>query len=274
MSNIKYERHLMENPALPIIFHDDVVRRNLSGVVNWHDNTEFLHCTGGEGIVHCDSHSFEMKEGDTIIVNARCIHSISSESHVKYHCLIVDNSFFKDNGIDIENIVFNEKIRDDDAAKKMHHVSSCIKNHGKEFYIAHARLALLDYICYITDNFSHKKLTKSAKISKSYTAVLDTIEYINNNFSEKLTLEDIAARAGFSKFHFSRIFKENTGITVIEHINARRCDRARFMLRETDKLISEISAACGFESQSYFAKTFSASCGLLPSEYRKKYSKI
>lgn len=273
MSNIKYERHLMENPTLPFIFHNDIIRRNLNGIVNWHDNTEFLHCTGGEGIVHCDSHYFEMKAGDTIVVNARCIHTISSESHVKYHCLIVDNSFFKDNGIDIENIVFTEKIHDLATTEKMHRIASCITDNNNEMYIAHTRLAILDYICHMTENFSHKDLVKNRKMSKSYSAVLDSIEHINNHFAEKLTLEDIASRAGFSRFHFSRIFKENTGVTVIEHINARRCDNAGFLLRETSKSISEIGAECGFDSPSYFAKAFSASYGLLPSEYRKKYSK-
>ena len=274
MFDIKYERHLMTNPKLPFIFHGDAIRYNQSGIVNWHDNTEFLHCTEGEGVVNCDSNHIEMKTGDTIIINARCLHSINSEQEVKYHCLIIDNSFFIDNGIDIDSITFHEKLNDKNAADKMYRIASCMKDNCREYHISQTRLAVLDYICYITENFSHKSVENRRKVSKSYTAVLDTIEYINNHFSEKISLEELSAKAGFSRFHFTRIFKENTGVTVTEHINARRCDNAGFLLRKTSKPIIEISAECGFESPSYFAKTFSASYGLLPSEYRKKYSKL
>ena len=274
MSDIKYERHLMTNPALPFIFHEDFVRKQQSGIANWHDNTEFLFCIEGEGIVNCDSNIIEMKEGDTIVINARCLHSISSAAKVRYHCLIIDNAFFKDNGIDIEKITFSEKIHDETASEKLLEIVDCFLDKSCDLHVARIRLAVLDFICYVTEKYSEKSIGTRGKMSKGYAAVLDTIEYINEHFAEKLTLEDISSKAGFSRYHFTRIFKENTGVTVIEHINSRRCDNAGFLLRETAKPISEISLECGFDSPSYFAKAFSTSYGLLPSEYRKKYSKL
>ena len=195
MFDIKYERHLMTNPKLPFIFHGDAIRYNQSGIVNWHDNTEFLHCTEGEGVVNCDSNHIEMKTGDTIIINARCLHSINSEQEVKYHCLIIDNSFFIDNGIDIDSITFQEKLNDKNAADKMYRIASCMKDNRREYHVSQTRLAVLDYICYITEHFSHKSVENRRKVSKSYTAVLDTIEYINNHFSEKISLEELSAKA-------------------------------------------------------------------------------
>jgi mannose-6-phosphate isomerase-like protein (cupin superfamily) len=96
----------MTNPALPFIFHEDFVRKQQSGIANWHDNTEFLFCIDGEGIVNCDSHFIEMKKGDTIVINARCLHTISSATKVRYHCLIIDNSFFKD--LDLIDVSLSE----------------------------------------------------------------------------------------------------------------------------------------------------------------------
>lgn len=273
MSDIHFERHLMKNPALPFIFHEDFHKQH-SGIANWHDNTEFLYCIEGEGVVNSDSNSIEMKKGDTIVINARCLHTISSGTLVRYHCLIIDNSFFKDNGIKIEEITFDERFYDGDAQRLMLKIAECMKAHDVEYYVAEIRLAVLEYMCHVLKNHSHKSYIKREKISKGYTAVLDTIEYINNHFSEKLTLEDLSSRAGFSRYHFSRIFKENTGVTIIEYINARRCDNAGYLLRETAKTISQISMECGFESPSYFAKAFSSAYGLLPSEYRKRYSRL
>lgn len=274
MSDIIYERHHMANPNLPFIFHNIFVPDKKSGIINWHDNTEFLCCMEGEGFVNCDSNRITIKKGDTVIVNGRYLHAISSDTKFQYLCLIVDNSFFKDNGIDIENTTFIEKICDVALADKMKTVASVIKEKDSTLHIARTRLAVLDYICYVTENYSGRGFGKRDKISRGYTAVLDAIEYINNHFAEKLTLEDIASRAGFSRYHFTRIFKENTGVTVGEHILARRCHNASFLLRETQKPIAQISAECGFDSPSYFAKSFTASYGILPSEYRKKNSRI
>lgn len=274
MIDIKYEHHLMPNPDLPFIFHTDICIHNESGVANWHENTEFLYCIQGKGTVSCDTSDIGMKKGDTVIINARQLHTVSSDSKVKYHCLIIDNGFFKDNGIDIENLSFSQRICDEKAGMLMGRIASLFKGEKNSLFIAETRLAVLDFIVYICKNHSRKTKAETKKKSKSYNAVLKAVEYINENFSQKLTLEYLSAIAGFSRYHFARIFKENTGFTVIEHINAIRCDNAGFLLRETTKPISEISMECGFESPSYFSKAFADKYGILPSEYRKKYSKI
>lgn len=274
MLDIVYERHSMLNPQLPFIFHTDFCLCRSGGVANWHDNTEFLFCLDGEGNVSIDGKDILMKTGDTVIINAGCLHSISAKELVKYHCLIIDNSFFTDNGIDIYSLAFCEKVCDSKCREISEKAATLFGSEKQPFSVAEIRLCLLEFVCHVCRNYSRTKAGRPAKVSKGYEAVLDTIGYINNHFSEKLTLEDISSRAGFSKYHFTRIFKENTGVSVVEHINARRCDNARFLLRETSKTIAEISLECGFESSSYFAKAFSRFYGDLPSEYRKKHSKL
>lgn len=273
MSNIRYERHFMSNPSLPFIFHTDTIHTTQTASANWHDNTEFLYCIEGSGIVNCDHMKIPMNVGDTIVINARKLHDVTAKKHVKYHCFIFDNSFFTENGINIQDIKFNEKISDAHAGHLMKKIAESIMDTDNSLHITAVRLCVLEFLYYVTKNFSAKNTSLSPVASKSYTAVLDAVEYINNNYSMKLPLDDLAARVGFSRYHFSRIFKENTGVTVVEHINARRCDSAAFLLRETHKPISEIAAECGFESPSYFAKSFSEAYGILPSDYRKKYSK-
>lgn len=274
MSDIVYERHFMSNPLLPFIFHTDFYIHRESGVSNWHDNTEFLFCIGGTGKVNCDTKDFIMQKDDIIVINARCLHNVRTDSEVKYHCLIIDNSFFRDNGIEIDTFKFNEYIQDKKARELIRRIAKCFENEKDIYSVPETRLCVLEFICYMCKNFAHQNPSSSAMISKGYTAVLDAIEYINTNFTDKLTLEEISAKAGFSKYHFARLFKENTGLTVIEHINARRCDKSAVLLRETEKPISEICFECGFESPSYFAKAFRKVYGILPSEYRKHYSRL
>ena len=272
MSNIVYERHLMSNPSLPFIFHTDSVYTPMN-TANWHDNTEFLYCIEGSGIVCCDNLRIPMEPGNTIVINARRLHTVSAENFVKYHCFIVDNSYFLENGIDIQGIKFCERICDNRSGSLIQKIADLCSDQNDKYHITATRLAVLEFIYYITKNYSCKNDDAAGDISKSYAAVLDSIEYINNHFTEKLSLDDIASKVGFSRFHFARVFRQNTGVTLVEHINARRCDTAAFLLRETKKSISEISCECGFENPSYFAKAFCKARGILPSEYRQKYSK-
>ena len=274
MIDIKYEHHLMPNPDLPFIFHTDICIHNESGTANWHENTEFLYCVQGEGKVNCDASDISMKKGTTVIINAKQLHAVSTNTEVKYHCLIVDNSFFKDNGIEIEAISFHQNICDQKAGELIMRIADVFSSNENSFSVAETRLAVLEFIVYICKNHSVKNKAETRSLSKSYSAVLNAVEHINTHFSQKLTLEELSSHAGFSRYHFARIFKENTGFTVIEHINAIRCENAGFLLRETSKTIAEISYECGFDNPSYFAKAFSKLYKVLPSEYRKKYSKL
>ncbi len=272
MINILYERHLMKNPALPFSFHTDTIKPPRDFYPNWHDNPEFLHCIDGDGEVYIDNSPIKMKKGDTVIINPRRLHATKTNQKMVYHCLIVDEQFFKDNGIDIDKIYFLDKISDPKAKELMENIAHAFKRKWTDFSVPKIRLCVLEYIYYISKNFSNESKQKAKKISKSYAAVLDSIEYISNHYKEPLSLDEISARAGFSRFHFSRLFKENTGSTMIELLNAKRCEAAAILIRNTSMSISEICFECGYDSPSYFAKTFNKIYGHLPSDYRKIHS--
>ena len=273
MLPIRYERHLLTNSHLPFIFHNDIAAHSKSAFSNWHDNTEFLYCLSGEGTVHSDSCDIAMRPGDTIIINPRCLHYITSENTVNYLCLIIDNSFFEENGFDISQIRFTTHFTDSIAGELMDGILSAYSEKERATRIAEIRLAVLNYILHICKNYiSNTPSDNGGKISKSHEAILKAVEFIDTNYEKRLTIDEIASVAGFSKFHFSRLFKNYTGFTVIEHINGRRCENAKIMLETTTKSISQIASECGFDSCSYFAKAFEKSFGVLPSSYRKKFS--
>jgi predicted AAA+ superfamily ATPase len=69
-----------------------------------------------------------------------------------------------------------------------------------------------------------------AESRSSFEFVRKAMEYIKEHIGEKLTVSDIAANAGFSKFYFLRRFRESTGMTVVEYVNTLRCERAKEML--------------------------------------------
>jgi AraC family transcriptional regulator len=81
-------------------------------------------------------------------------------------------------------------------------------------------------------------------------------------------LDEIAAIAGFSPFHFHRIFKAATGERPSEFIVRHRLERAAFELRSTRKRVTEIASRCGYETPSAFARAFAARFGTSPTAFR------
>jgi AraC family transcriptional regulator len=92
--------------------------------------------------------------------------------------------------------------------------------------------------------------------------------YVRAHLDERLTLQNIAAAADLSPFHFHRVFRvafgENLNAFVIRH----RLQRAAYELRYSKRSITEIGLRCGYESPSAFGRAFARAFDLSPSAYR------
>ncbi len=259
-----HEHHSMSNSLLPFIFHT-----HTKAYTNWHYNPEFLYCISGSGKVYIDDEAIEFSQGDTIVVNSNCLHSISPDAGLIYRCLIVDNVFFEQNGMSLDAIRFIPRIHDENAGKLIETIAEHFSMISDKYYAAALRKYILDYLLFMCKTYS-QPAEQTHILFKNSEAIKAAVEYINKNFTERITLEDIAQKVGFSKYHFARMLKESTGYTLVDQINARRCDYAKQLLRDSTKTVFEICALCGFENASYFSKTFKSHTGLLPSQYRKK----
>ena len=93
-------------------------------------------------------------------------------------------------------------------------------------------------------------------------------DLIEAHLGDDLSLQDIAAAAGFSEFHFARAFKAATGRTPHRFVVERRLQRAQELLRNRELHISAIALQTGFGSQSHFGTAFRAAFGLTPKAWR------
>ena len=96
-------------------------------------------------------------------------------------------------------------------------------------------------------------------------------DYIRENSHDEISNTEIGAIFGYHPFYVSRMLKEKKGITMRQYIIAYRFKAAKRMLELTDKSIGEIAEECGFTDASYFAKSFKATFGITPKEYRSKF---
>lgn len=101
-----------------------------------------------------------------------------------------------------------------------------------------------------------------------YKDVEHAIDYIEQHLAEELTLHKVSREVGISKYHFHRLFKEKTGLSIGQYIRTRKLARAAFLLLETDFSILEIALECSFETQESFTRAFKSIYQLPPGKYR------
>ena len=95
--------------------------------------------------------------------------------------------------------------------------------------------------------------------------------YVNDHFSENLTLEDVAAIAGFSKFHFTRLFRQVTNTSFYKYLSQKRIAHAKELLISGQYTIMEVAYLSGFSSHASFTRMFRQVAGSTPNEFRKMY---
>lgn len=103
------------------------------------------------------------------------------------------------------------------------------------------------------------------------------IEAINAQIESRyadpaLSIESIADTLGLSASYTGRIYKQATGMTILERILEVRMTHARSLLESTDEPVAAVSEKTGFSSDSYFYKIFKQENGITPAAYRKKFS--
>ncbi len=91
---------------------------------------------------------------------------------------------------------------------------------------------------------------------------------IKNRQDEAITLHALAERFGYSEYHFSRRFREVSGMTFRDYLRGRRLAFALRELRDTNRRILDIAVEYGFASHEAFARAFKQAYGITPGEYR------
>jgi AraC family transcriptional regulator len=102
----------------------------------------------------------------------------------------------------------------------------------------------------------------------SKRALKDAIDYVGDNLKKDLTLAEISGAAHMSPYHFSRLFKESTGLTPHRYVIERRVQRAKGLLSGTALPIAEIAISCGFANQSHLNRHFKRLLGVNPKALR------
>lgn len=97
----------------------------------------------------------------------------------------------------------------------------------------------------------------------------DLIQWIDTNIENRLNLDTVASRAGYSKWHLQRMFKEHTGLALGEYIRTKKLERSACRLTHSQEPILNVALAMGFDSQQSFNRSFKRHYGMAPGTWRR-----
>jgi AraC family transcriptional regulator len=93
-------------------------------------------------------------------------------------------------------------------------------------------------------------------------------DHVHEHLADDISLDSLAELVELSPFHFSRVFKQTTGMSPLQFVTRERITRAQQLIRETKRSLIEIGLEVGYKNPSHFAQVFRRVVRVTPTEFR------
>lgn len=283
MESLSYELVKMEYSGLPLkILHTYSNERYQGCTLHWHEQLEFYYVKSGSVFLLCNGEQRWLKSGDIACVNwcepHRGARFLNNTEHyviqIDLQKLINSLKTQKESYYFSPALTFLRKIprflgQDKILADYFEELITEYyeKESGYTLKIMSILWNILTYLLrtYMIKDSSH---TTEAYSNSSLTIVQQLLLFLTNHYAEKLTLKRISVEMGLSESYMCRIFKENTGFTILGYINEIRCERAADLISNGMPL-NEVYTCLGFMDYNYFSRMFRKKIGVSPAHYKK-----
>ncbi|MFU0828314.1 MAG: AraC family transcriptional regulator [Lachnoclostridium sp.] len=250
---------------------------------HWHSPLEIIMPTENPYYVTCCNQNFTLREGDVIIINPGAIHSMEAAVGKR---LIFQADFsllygFKELGTTLSLISPVTVITPENAPNAHERIKNLLLEIADEYFLdeplneAAIYSKLIEIFVLIGRNYTANasNFNNNLKKQKEYTELfLNICNYINEHYNEDITLDDVADISGYSKYHFSRLFKQYTNVSFYKYLNTKKIENAEKLLMNNELSITEIAHCCGFSSLSAFIRMFKIIKGCTPTEFKDMYT--
>ncbi len=251
---------------------------------HWHIPYEVIMPVSGGYRVICEETEYILEEGDILLICPGVVHELFAPPTGKR--VIFQPSLAGINLRELDTLtamlnpcVFLRKADNPDLHSKitdlMNRICGEYRHHDPyaETRILAAFLEIL--VCLSRSSLDQGKAqaADSGKQQEYFNRFQDVCNYINEHFSEPITLEQAASMAGFSKYHFSRMFHRYASDSFYHYLNEKRIAHAKTLLIDKRLSIQAIALRSGFSSHTAFLRTFKQYTGCTPTEFRKMYNR-
>lgn len=259
---------------------------NNNTIIDNHDLTKIIYVYKGSIKINSSGNSMDLVRGNLIMINAHSSTKIVgntkdsvffsfnfkksfftvefmdklSEYNTFYnfinYCRMGKNSFHAHLVYDCDNFVVRQKL-----FILMKLISQ------KEFrFIKSSLLEVFDYL----QNSTCNKLIPELSTNVSSSSFYDILKYIYTNY-EDVSLDILSDKFNYHRNYISYMIKKETGMTLSEHIQTVRLEKAKNLLSGTNLNILDISTNIGYTDVSYFNRIFKKIYNITPKEYRRIY---
>lgn len=250
---------------------------------HWHTPIEIIMPIENSYDIATKREVITVQEGDLLLINSGVIHGMPSAIHGERLILQADFSLLH-NVADIESTLSTipqALLLSPATAPAIHEQLKVLMLEIYREYFSDTILIsasiyakLLEMLVLIGREYAGKRNaldTASGKPKEHTEKFMSVCSYIHEHCTEDLCLDDAAALTGFSKYHFSRLFKNFTGVSFYKYLNKKRIEHAEKLLVDPGLSITEVALQSGFSSLSAFIRMFKLIKDCTPTEFRNLY---
>ena len=254
------------------LFHiNDQTKKDFS--YHYHDFHKIIVFISGKVTYHIEGKAYHLKPRDILLVSQGAIHKPEIDPSVPYEryifwirddlsCQELNTCFQKANDRSF-NLVRADSALQERLKDLLPEIEQTLQN--KHFGDTVLRDALFtQFMIYINRIFLRTSSSPDKKTYSSDTQVEQLLKYINRNLSENLSIDQLANRFFFSKYHMMRKFKNETGYTIHNYITSKRLLMARSLISQ-GMPVMKVAQASGFHDYTTFVRAYKKQFGKAPS---------
>ena len=253
---------------------------------HWHTPIELLMPLENTYRAICNNKTFDLKTGDILLIAPGTLHALYSPSTAGRRLIFQADITLLNAIKECESAVYLTSpvtlITPEDCPQIHETISTLLMEILDEYngnailsdasiYSKLSRILVLIGRTYAveSDKFESSQTKQQEYIEK----FMNVCDYINKHCTDNLTLDEISEKAGFSKYHFSRLFKQFTSVSFYKYLNLHRIMYAEKLLIDPDISVTEVALLSGFNSISSFIRMFKICKNCTPTEFRLMYQK-
>ncbi|AFK02859.1 transcriptional regulator, AraC family [Emticicia oligotrophica DSM 17448] len=261
-----------------------VFRPRLSQVFYWHfhPELELVYIEGTNGTRHVGEHLSQYEASDLVFIGSNIPHlnfDYMAEGDYEKVVLQVREDFLQNALIEtpelraIQALFERSKYGIAFGEKTKQQIAERVKSlESLSYFSQFLEILSLFQILATTQDYVllHDKPVENQYNKKDQERIKRLYKFIDENYQRKIDLTEVAEMSNLSEAAFCRYFKKMTKLTFVEFLNHYRVNQAKNLLL-LDRNVTETCFDCGFESMSYFNRTFKKLTGENPLAFKKRY---
>ena len=248
---------------------------------HWHEEIEIVYVLDENLVIGLNNEIFTVKPRDIFLIGRGEVHFfMTPPKKSKRIILQFELSMFETFAATMRERRFTIPLIENIGAGETthyeleHQILQIEEEYGRkaEGYHLAIKARLYDLMVILVRRVPMEKysFSEQTKHLKRLERLEQVFRYVEQHHTREITLGEIAEAANFSIYHFTRFFKEATGMTFIQYLNNYRISKAiKYLTSSPDEPITEVAFKAGFESIKTFNRVFRQLKGWSPTNYKK-----